>query len=95
MSNNTENDINNLILYFTANWCEPCRNTRPIVEQLNMDQTSVKFFIIDVENAKQMAKDFDITSIPTFILIKDGTQSSRITGQQSLEKLQEMIYSYE
>ena len=89
------NDTDNLILYFTAGWCEPCKKTRPIVEQLNMDQTSVRFFIIDVEDAKQMAKDFSITSIPTFILIKDGTQSSRITGQQSLKELQEMISSYE
>lgn len=88
------NDTNNLILYFTASWCEPCKKTRPIVEQLNLDQTIVRFFIIDAEDAKQMAIDFNIESVPTFILIKDGVIVKSTTGQKTKKELEEMINYY-
>ena len=49
-----------MILYFTADWCAPCKRVRPIVEQLNKDQSDVRFFIIDVDLETEMASDFEI-----------------------------------
>jgi hypothetical protein len=88
------NDVDNLILYFTASWCEPCKKTKPIVEQLNLDQTIVRFFIIDAEYAKEMATDFGIDTVPTFILIKDGAVVERTSGQKNKTELEEMVNYY-
>ena len=81
----------NSILYFTADWCGPCKKTRPIVEELNSEQIMAKFFIIDVDSDIEMAKDFEIRSVPTFIVIKDNIEIYRVTGAQSRQQLEELI----
>ena len=79
------------ILYFTADWCNPCKKTRPIVEELNREQIMAKFFIIDVDVEIEMAQDFEILSIPTFVLIKDNVEIYRVIGAQTRQQLEELI----
>ena len=79
------------ILYFTADWCNPCKQTRPIVEELNREQIMAKFFIIDVDAEIEMAQDFEVRSIPTFVLIKDNVEIYRVTGVQTRQQLEELI----
>ena len=79
------------ILYFTADWCNPCKKTRPIVEELNREQIMAKFFIIDVDIELEMAQDFEVRSIPTFVLIKDNKEIHRVTGAQTKQQLEELI----
>ena len=79
------------ILYFTADWCNPCKKTRPIVEELNREQIMAKFFIIDVDAEIEMAQDFEVRSIPTFVLIKDNVEIYRVTGAQTKQQLEELI----
>jgi len=77
----------NTVFYFTADWCAPCKKVKPIVEELNREQTDAKFQIIDVDIEMELAKSFDIRSVPTFILMKDGTEINRITGAQTRSSL--------
>ena len=62
------------IYYFTADWCQPCKRTRPIVEELNREQTEAGFQIIDVDDNPELVKSFSIQSVPTFILIDNGKE---------------------
>ena len=80
-----------MILYFTADWCNPCKKTKPIVEELNREQIMAKFFIIDVDSDIEMAKDFQIKSVPTFVVMKDNTEIHRVTGAQTRQQLEELI----
>jgi len=79
------------IYYFTADWCAPCKRTRPIVEELNREQTEAGFQIIDADFEIELVKTFGILSIPTFILFKDGVEKKRVTGAQTREQLEELI----
>jgi len=81
----------NTVLYFTAEWCSPCKKTRPIVESFNHDQTETRFYIIDVDIEMEMAQDFGVKSVPTFIVMKDNTEVHRTTGAQTREQLEELI----
>ena len=81
----------NMILYFTADWCGPCKQTKPIVEELNREQIMAKFFIIDVDSEIEMAKDFEIRSVPTFVVIKNNTEIYRTTGAKTKQQLEELI----
>jgi thioredoxin 1 len=80
-----------MILYFTADWCNPCKKTKPIVEELNREQIMAKFFIIDVDSDIEMAKDFEIRSVPTFVVMKDNTEIHRVTGAQTRQQLEDLI----
>ena len=80
-----------MILYFTADWCNPCKKTRPIVEELNREQIMAKFFIIDVDLEIEMTKDFEIKSVPTFVVMKDNKEIHRATGAKTRQQLEELI----
>ena len=80
-----------MILYFTADWCNPCKQTKPIIEELNREQIMAKFFIIDVDSEIEMAKDFEIRSVPTFVVMKDNLEIHRTTGAKTRQQLEELI----
>jgi thioredoxin-like negative regulator of GroEL len=75
------------VLYFTAEWCKPCEKVKPIVEQLNRDQITARFFMIDADSETEMVEDFGIRSIPTFVLIEDNKEVGRINGAKTREEL--------
>lgn len=79
------------ILYFTADWCGPCKKVRPIADELNREYFPGMFQIIDVDIEKEMTETFKINAVPTFILFDDGRESNRITGLQSRESLMEFV----
>ena len=79
------------IYYFTAEWCQPCKRTKPIVEELNRDQTIAGFQIIDVDVNPELFKNFNIQSVPTFILFNEGVEKKRVIGGQTREQLEELI----
>ena len=79
------------VYYFTADWCGPCKKVRPIVEELSRDQSDVKFQIIDVDSAGELARKFEVKSIPTFILIEDGQEVNRFTGAKTKKDLENFI----
>jgi thioredoxin len=78
------------ILYFTADWCNPCKKVKPIVEELNRD-SSIKFQFIDVDQEVEMAKNMNVRSVPTFIVVENGSEVKRAVGAQTKEQLQELM----
>jgi len=78
------------VLYFTADWCNPCKKVKPIVEEMNKDSVT-KFQMIDVDSEMELTKKFEIRSVPTFILIKNGTEIKRTTGAQTREQLEAFV----
>lgn len=79
------------ILYFTAEWCNPCKRVRPIAEELDRDGI-IKFQYIDADDNGDLCRKFEIKAIPTFILIEDGNEIRRTNGAKTKEQLEEFIY---
>lgn len=79
------------VYYFTADWCQPCKKTRPIVEELNREQSAAGFQIIDVDDNPELVKTFGIQSIPTFILFENEQEKNRIIGGKTREELENFI----
>ena len=78
------------VLYFTADWCNPCKKVRPVVEEINKDSIT-KFLFIDIDTELSLAQDYEVRSIPTFILLEDGKEIKRVSGAQTQEQLMGLI----
>lgn len=79
-----------LVYYFTAEWCGPCKKTKPIAEELDRDGFAT-FKFIDVDSEIELAQVFNVQSIPTFILMENGEPVKRIHGAQTKDQLLEFI----
>jgi thioredoxin 1 len=79
------------VFYFTADWCNPCKKVKPVVEELNRENLGTMFYIIDADIEAELVKRFEIRSVPTFILMEDGIEINRITGAKTREELLEFI----
>ena len=79
------------ILYFTAEWCNPCKKVKPIVEELNRESADIRFQIIDADSEIDLVKSFEVRSIPTFILIEDGKEIKRVSGAQTKDQLEGLM----
>lgn len=70
---------------FYADWCGPCKVTEPIVEELAKEQPEVKFLKVDVDANPQLATQYSIFSIPTFMIFKDGKMAAQLVGARGKE----------
>jgi len=78
-----------VLVDFFAPWCGPCRAMTPVVEQLATDNAgNAKVGKIDIDKNPNLADTFQVTSIPTIIVYKDGKVVDRMVGVQSKKQLQ-------
>lgn len=76
-----------VMLDFTATWCGPCRQAKPVVEQLAREGLPIK--AVDIDRSPELAEKYKITGVPTFVVIdpKTGKDLGRISGAQPAETL--------
>lgn len=89
-TNEIENYNGTVLIDFFADWCTPCKMLSPMIEDI-ADETDVKICKINVENEKDLAKRFGIMSIPTLIVIKNGTVINRSIGVTGKKAILDMI----
>ena len=65
-------------LYFSAEWCGPCRMLGPVMEELNSEGYKVQK--IDVDSNQELSQQFGVRNIPTVVLTVDGVDSGRKVG---------------
>ncbi|MBS0615093.1 MAG: thioredoxin [Verrucomicrobia bacterium] len=90
-----DNDIGQgtTLVDFYADWCGPCRMMTPILEQLSQEMKDVTIGKIDVDHAQRIASSYQVTSIPTLILFKNGKEMGRVVGLRDAAALKEFIHS--
>ncbi len=76
---------------FWATWCGPCQMVSPLVEELSEEETGVKFCKVDVDKYPELALQYQVMSIPTFLVFKDGEIANRAVGAISKEELADLI----
>ncbi len=77
---------------FYATWCGPCKMQAPILESLKQKVGDTATILkIDVDANEALAAEYQVRSIPTIIIFKDGMPQWRASGIQSLEVLEDKI----
>ena len=74
--NNFEEEVlkseKTVLLDFWASWCGPCRMVGPIIEEIAEERMDIKVGKVNVDEEQELATQFQVMSIPTLIVIKDG-----------------------
>ena len=79
------------VVDFWATWCGPCRMLAPILDEVAEKFPQVKFGKVDVDNATELAKRFQIMSIPYVCVFKNGELVDSIVGLCDEDELSEMV----
>lgn len=88
-----EETSNGLVLAdFWATWCGPCKMIAPVLEEIDSEMgDQVKIAKLDVDNNQVTAAEYQVMSIPTLLLFKDGELVAKTVGFQPKEALVEFI----
>jgi thioredoxin 1 len=80
-----------VLVDFWATWCGPCQMLGPIVEEVAGETENIKICKMDVDENPVTAMQYQIMSIPTMILYKNGAEEARNIGLVSKEELVQFI----
>jgi len=85
-----------VIVDFWAEWCGPCKMIAPVLDEIADEHTGkVKVVKLNVDDNPATARRFEVMSIPTLIVFKDGTPAKRLVGAkgkgQLLQELSEFL----
>lgn len=81
-----------VLVDFWAEWCGPCKMIAPILEEIANEQAGVmRIAKVNVDEAPDLARRYDVMSIPTLILFSDGQPTKRIVGAKGKPQLLEEL----
>lgn len=69
-----------VLVDFWASWCSPCRKVAPILDEIAGERDDIKVCKVNVDEQRELAAAYDIMSVPTFLVMKDGLMIKKVSG---------------
>ena len=80
-----------VLVEFYAQWCGPCKAFAPTLDEFAKEHSNALVTKLDIEEAPELARKFQVRSVPTFIVFKNGEVAHRSSGVPTKQELEEMI----
>lgn len=80
-----------VLLDFWATWCGPCRMIAPVIEEIAEENSNIKVGKINVDEQPELANRFQIVSIPTLVVMKEGKIVNHAMGVRPKSQILEML----
>ena len=77
-----------ILVDFWAPWCGPCRVVHPVLEEMDAERDDLRIVSLNVDENQQTAANYEVLSIPTLILFKDGGEAKRVIGAMPKRRLE-------
>ncbi|MEO8696179.1 MAG: thioredoxin [Acidimicrobiales bacterium] len=84
-----------VLVDFWAEWCAPCKMIAPILQEIAEEQSGkLKIVKLNVDDAPDVAMKYQVMSIPTLIVFKDGVEVNRLVGARGKAQLLESLAAF-
>ena len=80
-----------VLLDFWASWCGPCKMVAPILDEIALERADIKVGKVNVDEQPQLAGQFNIMSIPTMLVFKDGKVVNQSVGYRPKEDILKLL----
>lgn len=98
----SEVDFNEVVLNFEgvvlvdfwATWCGPCKMIAPVVEEVSNEVSNARFVKVDVDENENLANKYQISSIPTLMIFKNGTPVDTLVGFMPKDSLKAAVIKH-
>eukprot|EP00088_Acartia_fossae_P058177 TRINITY_DN67_c0_g1_i1.p2 TRINITY_DN67_c0_g1~~TRINITY_DN67_c0_g1_i1.p2 ORF type:complete len:106 (-),score=46.97 TRINITY_DN67_c0_g1_i1:50-367(-) len=82
-----------VVIDFFATWCGPCVFISPHLDEMDKNNENVVFLKVDVDECGEVAEEYGVQAMPTFILMKEGKKVADLTGADK-DKLNELVNTH-
>lgn len=90
-----ENGKGLVVVDFYATWCGPCKMLAPVFESLGEEmQNQARFVKVDIDQSLEIAQQFNISTVPTMMIFKDGIPVESLVGFMPKEKIKAKVKAY-
>ena len=80
-----------VLVDFWAEWCGPCKMIAPILEEIAAEQENIKIAKVNVDDSPDLARRYEIMSIPALIVFENGEPAKKLIGAKPKGALLEEI----